>query len=136
MTDDDLRNRAKGKSREARRLRKQLELYSLCSTAHKTDMNTYLSVLLVLMENLHAEKRFWFFVIRFTTNLYKLWIIEFWKTKCSTNIIDENFKNFLKSSKIFIIKFWTSYSFFKIQYFTTHKDLLKNLKNRFKFLDS
>ena len=48
--------KSKGKSKRARHLRKQLELVALCRNADTTDMRSYLSVLVVLIEALNANR--------------------------------------------------------------------------------
>ena len=56
---------SKGRSKRARHLRKQLELVALCKNAATTNMKSYLSVLVVLIEAIHA---FRFFLKYFCNN--------------------------------------------------------------------
>jgi hypothetical protein len=56
-TDESLAVKAKGKSRRAKQLRKQMELLTLCRSAHKTDIKSYLSTLVSQIDSLYSDKR-------------------------------------------------------------------------------
>jgi hypothetical protein len=57
MTEEQLLLDSKGKSRRARQIQKQQKHLRLCRNAHTTTMQNYLAVLMVLMEDIHAQKR-------------------------------------------------------------------------------